>query len=417
MNMWSSRAADREIVSWLLAPLTLDDFRESYYERAPLHIARADSAYYDRYFTLREFERIMCGSEIRTTDVKVVRDGTPARVDSFAKVKKMRSGEQKERVGELVEPDRLSALLAGGCSLVLDGAQRFSPSLGSLCRELEMFLRHSVNPNVYFTPADAQGFSVHYDTHDTVIIQVAGTKHWRIYNAPYELPLDDQYFDKKLHPVGDVQLDITVHPGDLLYIPRGVLHEARATDEVSLHVTLGLYPRRWVQVLYETLAQAAKSELLLRKTSEPDDDTRVAEFLAGLFNSTAFAQTRAAMQERFEGERLNGLDGQIEQMVYLKRLNEDSAVAARPSVLYRLEHDEKSTKLTFSGKTLTFGPGAAALIQELINVESTTPRALVKCDENALKVVRKLIQEGFALQLTQDRRLTSPLVRQYSEST
>jgi ribosomal protein L16 Arg81 hydroxylase len=381
--------------------VTIEEFFERYYERAPLHIPRIDPAYYDRYFTLNEFERIMCGSELRTNDIKVVRDGTPARVETYAKAKKKRKSEEKDGPSDIVEPDRLSALLAGGCSLVLDGAQRFSPSMGYLCRELEMFLRHPVNPNVYFTPADAQGFSVHYDTHDTVIIQIAGTKHWRVYNAPLELPLDDQTFNKNLHPVGDVQLDFEIKPGDLLYIPRGFLHEARATDEVSLHVTLGLYPQRWVQVLHEALGRAAQSEALLRKTCELGDDERIAEFLAGLFSGDTFARTRAAMQERFEGDRLNGLDGQIEQMVRLKDLCEDSIVAARPSVLYRLQQDEKSTKLTFSGKTLTFGPGAAALIQELVNVESSTPRTLQHHDENALKVIRKLIQEGFALQLVQ----------------
>jgi ribosomal protein L16 Arg81 hydroxylase len=34
--------------------------------------------------------------------------------------------------------------------------------------------------------------------------------------------------------------DVTMHPGDVMYVPRGVRHRAETTTETSLHLTLGI---------------------------------------------------------------------------------------------------------------------------------------------------------------------------------
>ena len=46
--------------------------------------------------------------------------------------------------------------------------------------------------NSYYTPRRSQGFAVHHDTHDVFVLQVAGEKHWRVYDPLLELPLKAQ---------------------------------------------------------------------------------------------------------------------------------------------------------------------------------------------------------------------------------
>ena len=46
--------------------------------------------------------------------------------------------------------------------------------------------------NVYLTPPSSQGFTAHYDAHDVFILQIAGSKHWRLYDAPLRLPMESQ---------------------------------------------------------------------------------------------------------------------------------------------------------------------------------------------------------------------------------
>lgn len=37
--------------------------------------------------------------------------------------------------------------------------------------------------NVYFTPPNAQGFAPHFDDIEAFVLQMEGTKHWKL-NAP-----------------------------------------------------------------------------------------------------------------------------------------------------------------------------------------------------------------------------------------
>ena len=111
------------------------------------------------------------------------------------------------------------------------------------CRGVEAALGWPVQANAYRTPASAQGFAVHHDTHDVFVLQVCGHKRWRIYEPVVEAPLKDQRWSAAdADAVGEPLHDITLRAGDTLYIPRGWPHEAASADEASLHITVGLHP-------------------------------------------------------------------------------------------------------------------------------------------------------------------------------
>ncbi len=251
------------------------------------------------------------------------------------------------------------------------------------------------------TPPGSQGFAVHYDTHDTAIIQITGSKHWRVYDSPVELPLETQPHDKKIHASKETLLDIAMQPGDMLYIPRGFLHEASANEDLSLHVTLGIHQRRWIEVLHEALKESAHADAVLRKNASPETAAQIAEAVAAMLSPQTLCETLESMTNRYVNERYrNDLSGQLGQIARLKDLSEDSIVAVRPDMLCSIEQTEHATKLTFSNKTLTLAPYAAAIINELQSRTSVRAGDLLKHDEKALKVVRKLIQDGFAIQLS-----------------
>lgn len=406
--MWSDNAADRALIAWLLEPYSIEDFKARHYERAPLHISRNQANRYERYFTLEEYERVLYGSIVRPKDLGMVKDGVAARIEAYAEQSKTERNDRKAPAYELIDPDRVSTLFSSGCSLVLDGVGKMSPMLANLCRGLEAFFGHRVNANVYLTPPGNQGFGMHYDTHDTLIIQIEGSKHWRVYNAPNELPLEDRFFDKKVHAVGEVQLDIVMQPGDVLYIPRGYLHEGNANDELSLHVTLGLFPQKWYHVLKDAVDRAAETEPSLRRSAEFEhlNEAAFGEILANIFTPEQLRGAYEHAAREFRTERRNGLDGQMRQIANLSGLCETSRVAMREHLSYELAESEKSTKISFSGKTLTMGPSAAAIVRELAATPSVAMSALLEKDASAMKIVRKLIENGFAIQLPREERAT-----------
>jgi bifunctional lysine-specific demethylase and histidyl-hydroxylase NO66 len=92
-----------------------------------------------------------------------------------------------------------------------------------------------------------QGFAPHYDDVDVFVVQTEGRKRWRLY-APLPdaiLPaVSSPDFDEADGGIGEPLLDAVLRPGDMLYLPRGTIHQAEALEgEHSLHVTISANQR------------------------------------------------------------------------------------------------------------------------------------------------------------------------------
>lgn len=117
-----------------------------------------------------------------------------------------------------------------------------------------LFGQPSVGANIYLTPPGSQGLAQHYDDHCVFVWQLFGQKQWRI------SPFPATHLPRLYEPVatvsglkndesGDIQY--ILNSGDILYIPRGFVHEARTVSNenesrhdtssgFSLHLTLGI---------------------------------------------------------------------------------------------------------------------------------------------------------------------------------
>ena len=56
--------------------------------------------------------------------------------------------------------------------------------------------------------------------------------------------------------------------GDVLYIPRGVMHSAQCTDEESMHLTVSLSPMTMLDVLEKELRRLAAEDVALRRRAD-----------------------------------------------------------------------------------------------------------------------------------------------------
>ena len=155
--------------------------------------------------------------------------------------------------------DNPFAAYLDGCSVVINHADRRSPYLADLCHDLQQSFPHAYC-NTYLTPPGTQTVPAHADDRDVLILQVVGEKHWTVYQRipiPYPYPHEQVGKDPSL-PVpqhvldGPVLLDVILKPGDVLYMPRGYVHEAQSpalsttTPNVpSFHVTVALATHDW----------------------------------------------------------------------------------------------------------------------------------------------------------------------------
>lgn len=142
-----------------------------------------------------------------------------------------------------VLPMRLLGHYSQGATIVLSQAQHLFPELTELCRDVVRMMKMRCQTNVYISPPGNQGFNAHYDSHDVFILQSSGSKTFNFYPSSVELPLPEEQFDAARLTSAKIDESIKLSAGDTLYIPRGIVHDAIADEQLaSIHVTLGVYP-------------------------------------------------------------------------------------------------------------------------------------------------------------------------------
>lgn len=101
-----------------------------------------------------------------------------------------------------------------------------------------------VGCNAYLTPAGTQGLAPHHDDVELWVVQTGGTKTWRLYAplAGHALPSQSS---PNLDPadIGPATMEVTLAAGDVLYLPRGTVHQAVAGQgrQGSAHLTISTY--------------------------------------------------------------------------------------------------------------------------------------------------------------------------------
>ena len=176
-----------------------------------------------------------------------------------------------------------------GCTLQVHQPQRWNDRLWRACAVLEEHQGCLTGCNAYITPPGQQGLAPHFDDVDVWVCQTEGSKHWRVYSQvglglrdPEGPAIDPEALQRGLAstdppsapqrpllaPLADIWatcssgdlapeqfaesgvellMEVTLQVGDVLYIPRGCVHEARAAsgaDGGSCHVTISTH-QRW----------------------------------------------------------------------------------------------------------------------------------------------------------------------------
>ncbi len=143
---------------------------------------------------------------------------------------------------------------------ILNGIDRFEPRIAAVVADLMVAYGSRVNTNVYLSHGPARGFGPHWDTHDTIIVQVHGAKEWSVHN-PLVLSAQRPWVGADIS--GDEIWRGVLEPGMALVVPRGWGHEVLGSDELTIHYTIGIN-RLEVHHLLERVAFEAGLSPLLR---------------------------------------------------------------------------------------------------------------------------------------------------------
>jgi len=360
-------------------PLDIERFLAEHWERKPLVVPRAEEGRFDDLLSVRDVERLLTETAIRTPAFRLVRAG-----ETVAGYTTDLSWRPSPFTG-VADVRRVLEEFERGATIVLQGLHHNWLPLARYCRHLESFLGHPVQANAYFTPAGSQGLPVHHDTHEVISLQVAGTKRWLVYDPVLELPLKNQRYRSALGEPGEPVLDLTLAAGDTLYLPRGWLHQALTSEDDSLHITVGVNVRRWVDEAHAAL-EDAESELPFRQTIDAEEPPGLPELDADA--------VRLRARERFVRTRRPILDGQLSELRALPSLTTEDELERRDTVIADLD----GTRLVFEGKTLRFPDRLAPELHFLVTAEQPFRASELPGDldgDGRLVLLRRLVREGF----------------------
>ncbi|CAN2387676.1 peptidyl-arginine hydroxylation, partial [Pristimantis euphronides] len=244
----------------LIAPVTSAEFFGSYWEKKPLLIRQ-------RGPDLRRFYQ----SLFPMSDLKVA-SGKGVYYGRDVNMCKCRNGKKilLPRHGKAAYLEILRDFRSARATIQFHQPQRFNDKLWQIMEKLECFFGALVGCNVYITPSSCQGLPPHHDDVEVFILQVEGEKRWRLYEPTVQLAreYDVSPADRVTAPTHHILLE----EGDLLYFPRGTIHQAEtpASCAHSTHVTISTYQNNsWVDYLQDVmpalLQDAAKESVDLRR--------------------------------------------------------------------------------------------------------------------------------------------------------
>jgi hypothetical protein len=368
-------------------------FLREHWARAPLYRAGDGLDGFADLFGVGDVDHVVAATSLRLPAFRMVKDGETLPPRGYTRAGRVGS----KPVDDLADPGKVYRLFADGATIVLQSLHRYWLPLTRLCRDLELSLSHPVQVNAYVTPRSSRGLGLHADGHDVFVLQVHGRKRWEVYRPGA---------GGDPRAPGERLLDVTLKPGDSLYVPLGFPHAVWTEQSASAHLTVGVLTYKWRELLREAV---------LRVLDEPafgaplppgfaDDprtaDPAAAEVLGELRRRLAGlepGQLSAAAAQRFWSSRPPILTGQLQQLLALDAVSDATVVRRRPGSVCRLQHDRGGRPvLQLGDRRLTFPVWVEPALGALLPKErfAVADLAGVLDPESRLVLVRRLIREG-----------------------
>lgn len=380
----------------ILSPVDVASFYREYYEKRPLLIKRETSDYFENLLSIRDISVLLERKDIRYPAIRLVKDGKELAQTDYLKSYVF----GKEIFDRVVDNDRLFTFFSQGITVVLQALHRTLPPLTDFCQDLEKYFNFPVQTNIYLTPGTSQGFRPHFDNHDVFVLQVFGSKKWKIYDSPVFLP--KRKFDRKKWEKTEPRIETELHQGDTLYIPRGFVHEASTTNSASMHITLGLLGYTWMDVLRCVSEKSGRVKDFRKiadwsRLSDKQIKENLADLIRKLLEDINPQEIKKEFSKRLIRKAMSSDRNRLADLMTYNKISPATTLALRDDIIYNLEKVEGFVKLSYYNKTISFPEYVYETICLIIEHQRFSISGLGgRLNENGnLILCKKLLQEGF----------------------
>ncbi|MEV7522606.1 cupin domain-containing protein [Streptomyces sp. NPDC091371] len=195
---------------------------------------------------------------------------------------------QGQTITDVVDPEKIYELFRAGATVTWCSLNQIVPELRDFTRVISDRMAVRTDSVAFLTPTGKKGYPPHHDPVDLFIVQLEGTKHWKLWNPPAERLGDNAQYT--LEGLGEPEIEVSLQPGDVLYLPYGTPHAAAAEGKASLHLSVMMRPRMWKDLLRQTVEELITADEsgefnaypYIGELRSPDVETTYGEKVAAL---------------------------------------------------------------------------------------------------------------------------------------
>lgn len=408
----------------ILRPHGWEAFVAKYWQKRPLHIHREDRSFFSGLVSRQDVEFVI--------NTYGGREDFPISIIG-AHINTMVPMEDRGSRRTHWLPEKVYERVGKGATVRIGNVAQYLPPVRRLAASFEAFLNTDIGVNLYCTPPSSQAFGAHFDNHDVFILQVEGSKVWKIFRPPQDLPAEVFYkarpswWERKLpfevslgpsRPAVEPDQEIVLSAGDLLYVPRGFVHQVFTSRETSLHLTVAAPVVTWYEVVVQSLIEACRQSRPLREAlppgfaaspaNTPEMRDRMTEVISAVRQTVTEDKLANALEElalRYVNSRHDSWPG-IETSVDLGNgLTGDTVLEIRPSLVYKTWKEIPYIYLLFAGRGLRIPVRCESMLDYILEKRRFRVADLPTTmnDESRLTLARAMFERGFLEQVRSGR--------------
>jgi ribosomal protein L16 Arg81 hydroxylase len=205
-----------------------------------------------------------------------------------------------------IRPEQIHQDFEAGATFKFNQAEHWHPRIRTLVKALEPNFSGGLEAFVFLSPPGKTAMQAHTDGAHVFILQIAGVKDWVVGRIH-----DGSTSDSSLHegPIADDErMELTLHPGDVLYMPHGTPHYATAREGNSIHVAITI--------------------------EEPTSENLAEVYLAGLIADPRFEALHATHHRHTLDQRIE----LVREALAAHLADADEALIRNAAVTLRREH-------------------------------------------------------------------------------
>jgi hypothetical protein len=186
------------------------------------------------FFTVADLQRHLNNPLLQPEWLYLKQDGVRVELEKFCFYKTVQNKQLN-----FIDKDVLNNEINKGAAVVLEGIDLLDAGINDFVARLDDSLPCVLsNAEVFFSQQDNEAYEAHCDADDVLVVQLAGKKTWNLYAPQQRRYANIQNLSDQ--QLGPVMQELTMRPGDALYLRAGVPHRCITNAPFSLHMSFDL---------------------------------------------------------------------------------------------------------------------------------------------------------------------------------